>query len=220
MSRVLASAREPGVPLEIVTACLRGHPWVKDALPSGRGSVAILLVPSAEGLGVLRRRGRGRLLAEWERHLRGHGIEHTAHIDLRLIEALPAEGRDARPVDAALPWMPLVSELVVDAASRSLTCRLLVPYDMPVFRGHFPAVPVVPGVMQVGWAAELAREHGLIEGPLAGIESAKFRRLVQPGMHLAARLEQGARKGQLCFTFALGDAVIANGRLQFGNADD
>lgn len=116
--------------------------------------------------------------------------------------------------------MPVISDLVLDHASRSMNCRLLVRHDMPVLRGHFPGMPLVPGVMLVGWAVELARSQGLATGRLAGIVTAKFQRLVQPGMQLEARLEQGARPGQLQFRYEFRGTAVATGRLQFGVAGD
>ena len=117
-------------------------------------------------------------------------------------------------------WMPVISELAVEPGCRSLTCRLLVRHDMPVLRGHFPAMPMVPGVVMVGWATELARAHGLATGRFAGIITAKFQRIVRPGMHLEARLEQGARPGQLQFRYEFRDTVVSTGRLQFGAGGD
>lgn len=116
--------------------------------------------------------------------------------------------------------MPVISELALDADSQSLNCRFLVPADLPVFRGHFPGVPIVPGVMQVGWAVELARAHGLVTGPCTGIITAKFRRLVMPGMRLVARMEPGATAGQLHFKYECEGAAVTTGRLQFGRCHD
>jgi len=117
-------------------------------------------------------------------------------------------------------WMPVIGELALDADSQSLNCSFLVPADLPVFRGHFPRVPIVPGVMQVGWAVELARAHGLVTGPCTGIITAKFRRLLQPGMRLEVRLERGAPAGQLHFKYECGGAAVSTGRLQFGGDHD
>jgi 3-hydroxymyristoyl/3-hydroxydecanoyl-(acyl carrier protein) dehydratase len=91
----------------------------------------------------------------------------------------------------------------------------MIPYELPVFRGHFPSTPIVPGVVQVGWAVDLARAHGLASGPFAGISQAKFRRLVQPGMTLEARLEHDPAAGQLCFRYSLASTVVSTGRVQF-----
>jgi 3-hydroxyacyl-[acyl-carrier-protein] dehydratase len=59
------------------------------------------------------------------------------------------------------------------------------------FQGHFPGLPVMPGVMQVEALAQtmavyVAREPGLGDriGLFAGIEECRFRRIVQPGDRL------------------------------------
>jgi 3-hydroxymyristoyl/3-hydroxydecanoyl-(acyl carrier protein) dehydratase len=116
--------------------------------------------------------------------------------------------------------MPVVSGPVLDPGTQSLTCLLRVPDDLPIFRGHFPAVPIVPGVMQVAWAVELARSCGLASGPLVAISTAKFRRVVRPGMCLTARVERGAAAGQLQFTYELAGAVVSTGRFCCGSDHD
>ncbi len=59
------------------------------------------------------------------------------------------------------------------------------------FQGHFPGLPVMPGVMQVEALAQtmavyVAREPGFGDriGLFAGIEECRFRRIVQPGDRL------------------------------------
>jgi len=125
-------------------------------------------------------------------------------------------GADSGERPSAPYSMPVVSRVAVDDARRILVCELLVPHDLRIFHGHFPAVPIVPGVVQVGWVVELARQHGVAAGRCFGIVTAKFRRLVQPGMRLAARIEAGPGAGQCQFTFELDGAAVATGRLQFG----
>jgi 3-hydroxymyristoyl/3-hydroxydecanoyl-(acyl carrier protein) dehydratase len=112
--------------------------------------------------------------------------------------------------------MPIVSRVAVDDARRTLTCELLVPRDLRIFHGHFPAAPIVPGVTQIGWVVELARRHGIAAGRCSGIVTAKFRRLVLPGMRLVARVEAGPGTGQCQFEFELDGATVSTGRLQFG----
>ena len=131
----------------------------------------------------------------------------TAEVPTRLSEPGPA-------------WMPAISELALDPGLRSMTFRFLVPHDLPVLGGHFPGVPIVPGIMQVGWAVELARAHALVTGRCTGIVTAKFRRLLLPGMQIDASLESGSRSGQLQFRFQCGGDVVSTGRLQFSGSDD
>lgn len=113
-------------------------------------------------------------------------------------------------------WRPVLQEAALESSRGVLTGRLRVPCDLPIFAGHFPAMPIVPGVVQLGWVAELARAHGLAAGPFAGIVSAKFRRILQPGVELQVRLEPGRLGGEVQFEFKAGDFVVSCGRLQFG----
>lgn len=228
MSPVLAIPEEPDHRLDDIAARLKAHDWVQDALAlaaaSGGGRRAsrttVLVVPSAAGVRVLRTRGKRHMVAEWEHDLVRHRLGTAAALDWRLVEELAAAPQDLERVDGLPAWMPIVSDVVPDPAGGGLDCRLRVPYDMAIFRGHFPSAPIVPGVMQVGWAAELARAHGLACGPLTGIGATKFRRVLRPGMCLAARLERGARSGQVHFRYTCGHTVVSTGRLQFGAGHD
>ena len=116
--------------------------------------------------------------------------------------------------------MPAISGLVLDPGTQSLTCRLRIPDDLPIFRGHFPAVPIVPGVIQVAWAVDLARSRGLANGPVVAIVTAKFRRVLRPGMCLTARVGRGAAAGQIQFTYELAGAVVSTGRFCCGSGHD
>ena len=116
--------------------------------------------------------------------------------------------------------MPVISDLVLDRETQSLTCLIRVPDDLPIFRGHFPAVPIVPGVIQVAWAVELARSCGLADGPLVAISTAKFRRVLRPGMGVTARVRRGPASGQIQFTYELEGAAVSTGRFCCGGEHD
>ncbi|MDQ3492023.1 MAG: 3-hydroxyacyl-ACP dehydratase FabZ [Chloroflexota bacterium] len=60
------------------------------------------------------------------------------------------------------------------------------------FQGHFPSLPVMPGVLQVEALAQtmavyVARQPGFGDriGLFAGIEGCRFKRIVQPGDRLS-----------------------------------
>ena len=57
---------------------------------------------------------------------------------------------------------------------------LAIPDAGPLFEGHFPGRPILPGILLLHLA--------LREAPLAGIEMLRFRRLVLPGERLASYL--------------------------------
>jgi len=95
-----------------------------------------------------------------------------------------------------------------------------VPYDLAIFGGHFPTIPILPGVVQVDWAVNLARTRLQVGGRFKGITATKFRRLVQPGMNLALTLEHRPESRELRFEYLLGTALASTGRVRFRDVDD
>lgn len=95
----------------------------------------------------------------------------------------------------------------------------------PLFQGHFPGYPVMPGVLilealaQVGAFAILNVEanRGKI-GLLAGVDGFRFRRQVTPGDTLTlevkiTRLKGTIGKGQA--TAKVGEELVAEGEIMF-----
>jgi 3-hydroxyacyl-[acyl-carrier-protein] dehydratase len=80
--------------------------------------------------------------------------------------------------------------LAVDLSARSIIARARTPKASPVFEGHFPGNPLVPGVLLTETIAQ-AGGHLLLAANdvsrmpfLAGIERAKFRQFVGPDTEL------------------------------------
>ena len=72
---------------------------------------------------------------------------------------------------------PVVSR---SEADDSVRLSLDIHEDLACFRGHFPGVPVLPGVVQLHWAVQVAREQfGLRENPL-DVQRLKFKSVVIP----------------------------------------
>jgi 3-hydroxymyristoyl/3-hydroxydecanoyl-(acyl carrier protein) dehydratase len=184
-------------------------------VPVGVSPLNILAIPSVSGEGVLRCRGKVEIVAELERYLGGYCTSSETRIGWFLTEKMPDLGQESSHVLLLRSGMPIVSDLVVDISSRTLDCHLRVPFDLPIFCGHFCDIPIVPGVTQLGWAIELARMHGIVSSRVVGISAAKFCRLVQPGMCFDVQLAPGAHAGQLQFTYRQGRRVVSTGRLQF-----
>lgn len=196
---------------------LRQHPWITAARtevvspPGGSRRTTVRVVPSDAGLAVLRARGKAALVGE----LAG------------VAPGLPADPRSWRLVDdLALATLddddrrnrPRVRALEVRGGDE-LQARLLVPYDLAVFEGHFPTIPLLPGMTQVAWAVGIARGQLPGVGALAGILAAKFRRLVRPGMDLQLRVQWCAAAGELQFQYRHGDETVSTGRLRVQATD-
>lgn len=93
----------------------------------------------------------------------------------------------------------LIDQVIELEAGRRALGEKLVTINEPFFQGHFPAQPIMPGVLiiealaQVGAVAALSlpEYHGKLVY-LAGIDHARFRRPVYPGSVL--RLETTLEK--------------------------
>ena len=98
-------------------------------------------------------------------------------------------GRDV--IERVLPhrdpfvWVSRVLECEPGA---SITAELDVDPELPLFAGHFPGHPVLPGVIimealaqTASFCALVGRNEPGVLGFFAGIDKAKFRHQVQPG---------------------------------------
>jgi 3-hydroxyacyl-[acyl-carrier-protein] dehydratase len=95
-----------------------------------------------------------------------------------------------------LEYFQMIDRVVsFDAAGERLTARSTVPSQSPIFEGHFPGHPLMPGVLLTETMAQAAGH--LILGLnkfshmpfLAAVEKAKFRTFVGPGAVLAIAAE-------------------------------
>lgn len=85
---------------------------------------------------------------------------------------------------------------------------------LDVFPDHFPDYPMLPGVVQLGWAVRAAqREYGL-PGELARLSGLKFMQPLRPGARLTLQLEK-LNALDVAFSYVAGDTVHSCGRLRF-----
>ena len=103
-------------------------------------------------------------------------------------------------------WPFLLVDRVIeeDRERRYIRAEKAVTATEWFFGGHFPGLPVVPGVIQVEALAQtmavyVAREPGFGDriGLFAGIDECRFKRIVQPGdrMTLEVTMEKLGRTG-------------------------
>lgn len=129
-------------------------------------------------------------------------------------------GRDV--IEAVLPhrdpfvW---VSRVLECEPGVSIKAELDVDPDLPLFKGHFPDYPVLPGVIIMEALAQaasfsilVAREAEGTLGFFAGIDNAKFRNQVRPGdtLTLEATVVKSSRR--MCVAevkASVGDTVCA-----------
>jgi 3-hydroxyacyl-[acyl-carrier-protein] dehydratase len=132
-----------------------------------------------------------------------------------------------------LPHRPpflFVDEVLELVPGESARARLLVDPGAAFFVGHFPGNPILPGVIIVEALAQTGALAALAEpasaGKLAlfaGIERARFRRIVRPGEELILETRLTRRRGPLGQgegVASVGGVVACETTLRFALVDD
>ena len=219
----IVKLEEKRISLPMLEQALISHEWVADArlgvIQEGRAFLGALLALSPAGLHALRNRGRKTVTQT----LRLHLAEHCEAIALprrwRLLLELPYSSQGKLPqsqVDSLLsaPRPTRVEPVSAEERDGEWLLQLQVPLDLAHFTGHFPQTPVLPGVVQVDWAQQLARQlipH--LPPRFAGMEVLKFQQLVRPGDTLQLTLRFDSERGKLYFAYHNGEAACSSGRI-------
>jgi 3-hydroxymyristoyl/3-hydroxydecanoyl-(acyl carrier protein) dehydratase len=225
----IVKLEEKRISLPLLERALGLHEWVNEArigvVQENRASLGALIVLSESGVHALRNQGRRAVTQA----LRGHLIPHCEALALprrwRLLSQLPLNSQGKLPqlqVDALLmaPRVrgpELISQQHVDD---ELHLNLIVPLDLAHFTGHFPKTPILPGVVQVDWAIDLAQRLLPVPPRFAGMEVLKFQQLVRPGDHLTLTLRFDGERGKLHFAYRNGDSPCSSGRILLEAAHD
>ena len=124
----------------------------------------------------------------------------------------------------------LIDRIVSYEEKQRIVALKNVTINEPFFQGHFPGVPIMPGVLIIEAMAQAGgvlvfmtqpnREDKLVY--FIGIESARFRKPVRPGDQL--RLEMvvdriKSRVGKLSGKAYVDDAVVAEASIMFSLVD-
>ncbi len=112
----------------------------------------------------------------------------------------------------------IVALLEARRTSSGAAARFLFAGTSPIFAGHFPGNPVVPGVLL--FAATLAALDSVEGGPrlLVAVDDAKFMAPVPPDQVCEVEVEVSPEVGALCRCEArwrIDDVMVARLRLAF-----
>jgi 3-hydroxymyristoyl/3-hydroxydecanoyl-(acyl carrier protein) dehydratase len=106
----------------------------------------------------------------------------------------------------------------IDSLERTrdqLSLRFSVPATIEYFDGHFPECALLPGVVQIGWAVEIARREFPLEARFRALAGVKFTRVIQPGAVVDLVLSWDPGRRELGFAYRSGETACSSGRALF-----
>ena len=118
--------------------------------------------------------------------------------------------------------------LSLDLAAGKIRCESTVPMQSPVFEGHFPGHPLLPGVLMIetmaqtaGWMLVAANKFHRMPF-LAAVRDAKFRSFIVPGQTLVADAtltHDGSGYAMTDATLMCDGKLVCNGTITFRIAE-
>lgn len=227
----VAKIEEKRVSLPDMEARLCVDPRVAEAavvvLPGRRQRLAGVVVLNDEGERQLAEIGRDGLGRSLRMFLAAYYDKVLVPRRWRFVVQLPVNER-GKTVAADLVRLfeagggPLMPEVVAvhrpPGEVNAVMLELSVVPELVHFSGHFPSMPILPGVVEVDWAVRYAREYLGVDGRFLALENVKFLALVTPGKQLHLRLEWDPVRHNMAFSYADAHRKYATGRIAFGGA--
>ena len=171
-------------------------------LPGEGALLAAAVVPSETGAQYLSAFGAFRF-GRYLRSALAHWLPPAARPKRwRFVEALPENAMGKRTMHEMVqlfqppaPAPPHPDAHKVDPQIVALRrfddgCEIdcIVPPDLSCFNGHFPAMPILPGVVQIDWVVRLANRYLSLGTEAASAFQVKFRRIIGQSQLFTLRL--------------------------------
>ncbi len=223
------------VSLTAIESALGAHPWVEKVaillLQQRKSRIGAVVRLTDQGIAALVDRGRRAIGKELLAGLKDSVEPVALPRYWRFVSTMPVnpQGKTTASELAPLfdddnrPRYPQILETVTPGEPGDLPdealVRFVVPQDLLYLEGHFPGKPILPGVVQVGWAIHYSRQWLGNTGEFRRLEALKFQRVIQPGERIALHLKLDRNTGKLTFSYASGDVSHSSGRVVFAGAD-
>ena len=224
---------EKRISLTQTEATLRALPEVRHAVVTllhDRGRDALGAAVILNDIGIAQNQKLGK--ARFDRHLHSQLHDKLEPLGIprrwRYVDALPTNdmGKTTQQALARLfaPQFPQAEFLAQDNqnndkdAFETARLGLILQADLVWFEGHFPKLPVLPGVAQIDFAVHFGRLHFDISGAVTKMRGLKFQHLLHPNDAPILTLNWRAGKRELAFSYELADGTpCSRGVLVFQN---
>ena len=92
--------------------------------------------------------------------------------------------------------------------------QLKIPAELSYFPGHFPAHPVLPGVVQLRWIEILAKKYNLAQGEFQRVDKLKFMRIMSKDYEVELELNTPS-SNTVQFQYRSDHGIHASGKMIF-----
>ncbi|MGD9842981.1 MAG: hydroxymyristoyl-ACP dehydratase [Steroidobacteraceae bacterium] len=106
--------------------------------------------------------------------------------------------------------------LAVERQGDAVHLKLKVPATLCWFEGHFPDMPLLPGVVQTAWVTQFGRQYFPLPPQFRYLRNMKFMRFILPETTIELQLRYLIDKSELVFEYHDGAKLCASGRIGFG----
>lgn len=96
--------------------------------------------------------------------------------------------------------------------------RVSFPGDADYFKGHFQAVPILPGVAQIHWAMKFAEDHFGIIPHVTAMKAVKFSHVISPDTDVTLKLTLSDQRSKLTYAYSNGDMQYSSGAFILQNS--
>jgi len=114
---------------------------------------------------------------------------------------------------------PLFNQVSVD--HNMVEFGMTVHPNLSYFEGHFPDQPVLPGVVQVHWAGELAKQVFNLDHSdwiFKELKKSKFSNVVLPNTQLSLNIKFKPESGLVSFSYTNSEQRFSSGQFLFGES--
>lgn len=212
------------VSLNAIEQMLKQFKYIEDAkvlvLENRRVELAAVILLEDAGWESLRKNGRKALIKEYKSALSRQIESVVIPRKWRFVESYPSDPQGKIP-QVKLEKMfqktpdhwPVITDQTVTENEVSLTCYA--QEELIYFNGHFEDNPILPGVVQVHWAQEMAQHFMGISLEFKNLEVIKFQQVIPPYRVLNINLKYDPEKKKVHFKYESEKGVHSSGRICF-----
>jgi len=180
-----------------------------------------LVVPSGVGRNILMQSGRAKLLEKINSAVKKDFDGKFMLRKIRPVNQIPAnaQGKILKSEVEKIFESKMEEPIFIceSSAENSFEAEMFFAAENTYFKGHFPVAKILPGVVQLHFAAVYASKFLGARGSVKCVKRLKFTNVIRPCEAVLLRVKKDSQNGY-SFSFLKNGAPCSSGTLEFENA--